>query len=720
MKKFPLRFLLPCLASVLVVAGLMPRGNAAPIDREALVARHMVKVNRLDPESPLSVGNGDFAFTVDATGLQSFEALYHDEGIPLETLSTWAWHSFPNPAGLKLADAMKPQDFHGRKILYPSLQSSPAGAYFRENPHPIPLGQLSFVYEGHALAAEDVSGIVQSLDLWTGVVRSEFKLGGEPVRVETVAAATGSVAGVRVVSPLLKNGALAVRIRFPYSYQSGTRNKPPLEWNQPARHRTALVLDTTNLRRLERTLDGSRYFVTLRTEEPTAFAETAPHDFRLSASGGDTLTLACAFTPEISAATDGVGAGVVSFAEARASSAAGWKDYWTKGAALDLAGSTDPRAAELERRVVLSQYLVRVNYAGSFPPSEDGLTNITWFGKHNSEMYYWHAAHFYAWGHPELIEKGLAWYRKILPLGKAEAAAQGFDGVRWPKMAGLDGRPSPGSINPFIIWNQPNPIALCELVYRARPERATLEQYGEVVFESAKFLASFAQLDPATDRYVLGPPIKNVSERAGENHTQNPTFELAYWFYGLQVAQEWRARLGLAPEPHWADVLQRLAKLPVKDGKYLEIETAPDIYAGRESLPTSMLMILGFMPKVAPVETETVRRTFAEVNRRNGVERWVSWALGQGALTATRLGETETALQILTSSAPAARFLNNGHVRRPKEPDGCPAYLPVNASLLLAVGQMAGGWEGAPAGEAPGFPHDGKWVVRAEGFNRLP
>ncbi len=710
MKIFTLRFLF-CLAAGSIGLTVV----AAPIDREAVVARHTVRVNRLDPESPLSVGNGDFAFTVDATGLQSFESLYHDEGIPLETLSTWAWHSFPNPAGLKLADAMAPQEFHGRKILYPSKQNSPAGAYFRENPHPIPLGQLSFVYEGHALAAEDVSEIAQTLDLWTGVVSSRFKIANRPVAVETVAAAEHSVAGVRIESPLLATGALEVRIRFPYSHQSGTRNKPPLVWDQPERHRTTVVSETSRLRRLERALDDSRYFVTLRTGEPSVLREAAPHDFRLRTDGGGTLTLTCAFAPTAEESEH-----APTFAKARASSAAGWKDYWTKGAALDLAGSTDPRAAELERRVVLSRYLMRVNYAGNFPPSEDGLTNITWFGKHNSEMYYWHAAHFYAWGHPELIEKGLAWYRKILPLGKAVAAEQGFAGVRWPKMAGLDGRPSPGSINPFIIWNQPNPIALCELVYRAKPERATLEKYADVVFESANFLASFAQLDPATNRYVLGPPVKSSSERAGENRTQNPTFELAYWYYGLEVAQQWRTRLGLAPEPHWTDVMGRLSKLPVREGKYLEIETFPALYEGKGSLPTSMLMILGFMPQVATVDLETVRRTFDEVNRRNGVDHWVSWALGEGAMTATRLGDAETAVRILTNPTPAARFMNSGHVRRPKEPDGCPAYLPVNASLLAAVGLMAGGWDGAPAGEAPGFPRDGKWVVRAEGFNRLP
>jgi hypothetical protein len=564
------------------------------------------------------------------------------------------------------------------------------------------------------LAPEDLGAIDQKLDLWTGTIRSMYTIAGQPVTVETVAHSALSQMAVKLVSPLVRSGALQVRFRFAYSYQLSVRNKPPLVWDQPGRHRTAVVRQGEGFRQLERTLDESRYYVNVRWEGNDTFTEIAPHDLRLQAEGSDTLVFSCGFSADSTAARWPL------FDETQSASAQGWKDYWTSGGIVDLAGSADPRAAELERRVVLSQYLMKVNYAGAFPPAEDGLTNITWYGKHNSEMYFWHAAQFYQWGHPELLEKGLAWYRKILPLGQAEAAAQGFEGVRWPKMAGIDGRPAPGTINPFIIWNQPNPIALCELVYRARPERATLEKYREIVFESARFLASFAQLDRVTDRYVLGPPLRNVSENAGEDHTRNPTFELAYWYYGLQVAQTWRARLGLDPEPKWADVMTRLSPLPVSEGRYLEIETFPDMYRKQGGVPVSMLMILGFMPKVSIVDQEIVRGTFHEVTRRNGPDRWVSWAMGQAAMTAARLGERETAVRILINQAPAARFMNNGHVRRPKEPDGCPAYLPVNAALLTAVGLMAAGWDDAPSVPSPGFPQDGAWDVKWEGLNRMP
>ncbi|HTZ19283.1 MAG TPA: hypothetical protein VMC06_00240 [Opitutaceae bacterium] len=705
--------------SFLSVGLLATPAHAAPIDRQAVVSRQDVHVRQVDPESALSVGNGDFAFTADVTGLQSLSELYFQRGIPLETLSTWAWHSFPNPSGLKLEDTMKPYDFHGRKVPYASQQNSPAGKYFRENPHPIPLGQISLLYQGRALTPEDLGAIDQRLDLWTGIIHSSYTIAGQPVTVETVAHPELSAMAVKLKSPLVKKGDLQVRFRFPYSHkyssdEQGARNNPPYIW-EPNRHRTEVSSRSAGFAQLTRTLDDSRYYVNVAWQGTGELIETAPHDFRLQASANDTLVLTVAFTAD-AAPTRGP-----SFADTRAASAQGWKDYWTRGGIVDLAGSTDPRAAELERRIVLSQYLMKVNYAGNVPPSETGLTQISWFGKHNSEMYFWHAAQFYQWGHPELLEKGLAWYRKILPIGQAAAKEQGFDGVRWPKMTGPDGRPGPGSINPFIIWNQPNPIYLSELVYRAHPDRATLEKYREIVFESAKFLASFAFYDDATGRYVLGPPIKNVSEKAVANTTQNPTFELAYWYYGLQVAQTWRARLGLEPEPHWADILQKLSKLPVSDGKYLEIETEPNLYTNsRGGLPTTMMLSLGYLPKTDFVDLETARRTFAEINRRNGPDRWVSWQLGQGALSAARLGEPGLAVHMLTNASAATRFMPSGHVRRPKEPNGCVTYLPVNSSLLAAAGLMIAGWDGAPKVNAPGFPQDGTWSVKWEGLNPMP
>src|SRR5471032_726152 len=76
--------------------------TGGPIDRHALVTRHNVVAHDIDPMGAMAVGNGEFAFNFDVTGLQSFPA-YYEKTMPIGILSTWGWHSFPNPNGYSLA-----------------------------------------------------------------------------------------------------------------------------------------------------------------------------------------------------------------------------------------------------------------------------------------------------------------------------------------------------------------------------------------------------------------------------------------------------------------------------------------------------------------------------------------------------------------------------------------------------------------------------------------
>jgi hypothetical protein len=689
--------------------------DAQAIDRFKLVNRHNVFVYKMDPLSPLSVGNGDFAYTADVTGMQSFENYYHANGIPLETLSTWAWHSFPNPKNLKLADAMKEIDFHGRKILYTSQEKTAAGEYYRQNPHPVPLGQISLAQgDGKPLALTDFANIDQKLDLWKGIIYSHYTLHGVPVWVETMAHSNRSAVAFKIKSALLKAGKLKQVFRFPYAYNLSIKNKPPFDWTKPRLHQSIVVDRTTKHALLKRIIGQTQYFINISWSGHANLRQDSLHRFTLDATGADSLTLVCEFLQAPNTAS------ALSFEGVKEASESSWEKYWTKGGAVDLSGSKDARANELERRMVLSQYLMKVNYAGAFPPQESGLTHISWYGKHNSEVYWWHAAQFYQWGRPELLAKSFAWYKKILPKAMAEAKREGFEGARWPKMAGVDGRTSPGSINPFIIWNQPNPIYLAELLYRANPNKATLQQWSNVVFESAKFLSSYAYYDTKTNRYILGPPIKSVNEHTEENNTRNPTFELAQWYYSLKVAQDWRLRMGLARNKKWDDILAKLARPAVNQGKYVEIETDPDMYNRKGHVSSDMIMALGYLPQTPMVQPQIMKETFKTIYQRNGLNSFISWSLGKGAMTAARIGDKHKAVDIVCNDLMGAHFLPNGHVQRAKEPLACPAYLPANSAFLAATALMAAGWDGAPSGNAPGFPQNGEWKVKVEGLNKLP
>src|SRR5690606_7851706 len=158
------------------------RSAAEPVDRRRLVARHDVHRTEADPLEPLSVGNGELAFTVDVTGLQSL-ADFHESGMPLHTQAQWAWHSAPNPEGFTLEDAYEDyRDASGRTVPYLTTgvpegdgRHERAAAWLRQNPHRIDLGRIGFTRSGgRPLFPEEIGRIRQRLDLWQGRVNSNF------------------------------------------------------------------------------------------------------------------------------------------------------------------------------------------------------------------------------------------------------------------------------------------------------------------------------------------------------------------------------------------------------------------------------------------------------------------------------------------------------------------------------------------------------------------
>ncbi|MFD0662492.1 hypothetical protein [Thermocatellispora tengchongensis] len=214
--------------------------------------------------------------------------------------------------------------------------------------------------------------------------------------------------------------------------------------------------------RVTRTLDETMYAVTLALSPGAEPARTGPHEFTVTTAAA-VLEVVAEFTPR---ATDGA---LPSFEETLAASRDHWAAFWSGGGAVDLSGSADPRAPELERRIVLSQYLTAIHCAGSYPPQETGLMVNSWRGRFHLEMHWWHGAHFPLWGRPELLERSLGWYSSILPRARETARRQGCAGARWPKQVGPDGRESPSPIGPFLVWQQPHPIYLAELVRRCSP-----------------------------------------------------------------------------------------------------------------------------------------------------------------------------------------------------------------------------------------------------------
>lgn len=701
---------------------LAPKENNV-IDRNALVKRHNVVLTTADVSSPLSVGNGEFAFTADVTGLQTFEEDYHHD-TPLSTMAQWGFHTMPNPRGFSLEKfPLKIIETDGRSVGYlyqengvSPAELQPAADYLYANPSRLHLGRLALVLktaEGRQARLADLKDVHQELDLWTGELRSHFSFDGEPVEVSTCCHPDHEQLAVQIHSPLIAQGRLSVLLTFPYG--SANFNGNGADWSKPDAHQTVMTLKSDQRADFARTLDNDHYFAALAWSNGNRLATDGPHRYLLAGKDhAQTIELVAAFslTP--------LPAKLPEALNTRTAATDRWKKFWSTGGAIDLSQSKDPRWQELERRIVLSRYLTRIQCCGSLPPQETGLTCNSWFGKFHLEMHWWHAAHFPLWSHCDLLERSLPFYQLILPKAKATAVRQGYEGARWPKCVGPSGDSAPAALECFLIWQQPHPIFYSELCYRDRPNQKTLQQYQELVFETAKFMASFAIWDTNRNQYRIGPPFADAAEVyfADHEHQWNPTFETAYWRWGLETAQKWRERLGLTREQKWDDIIAHLPPLTIRDGLYVAGETASDTFTkpGRNTSHPCMLAPLGMLDG-SMVDPETMRRTLHQVMANWDWNNTWGWDYPMMAMTAARLGEGETAIQALLMDRPKNSYLGNGH--NSQLGPLLPLYLPGNGGLLYATAMMAAGWDGAPAGKhAPGFPDDGNWVVKWEGLKK--
>lgn len=703
---------------LLLAAAVCSCGDSQPgkIDRLALVKRNNPRITEFEAFSSLSVGNGNFAVTVDATGLQTFPEIYA-EGVPLGTQSQWGWHSFPNIEDFTAEETLKDYNFRGWNEPYAVQFNEPgrsqaAADYFRVNPHRLHLGYIGLELtdpEGNMLNSEKLTDMNQELDLWEGVIHSRFMVGVDTAVVKTAVHPDKDRLAVSLQSPLIGKGMMQVNLRFPYP--TGGHADDATDWNMPEKHRTEIVAQDEHSYLLKRTLDSTVYYVALQFEGEATLTEKGAHYFVLT-PGSDSFAFTCTFTEKLPEAD------AVPVQESFEASSDYWTAFWQNGGAVDFSKSTDERAAELERRVVLSQYLMAIQSAGIYPPQETGLTYNSWYGKFHLEMHWWHAVHFALWNRTELLERSMDWYATAYPKAKAIAERQQFEGVRWMKMTDPSATEAPSKVGSFLIWQQPHFIYMAELIYRNNPTEEVLEKYGFLVEETAEFMASFATYDELEGRYVLKGIIP-AQETLRASETINPPFELSYWHYAMSVAQQWRERAGQKRKPQWDELIDKLSPLAYNsDGLYLASEDATDTYKDIRftSDHPAVLGALGMMPECKLVRRDYMQNTLNWIwDNWNWGKTW-GWDYPMTAMSAARLGDPEKAVGALLMDKRTNTYLVNGHNYQDAR---LRVYLPGNGGLLTAVAMMCAGWDGNEK-NTPGFPKNGKWNVQWEGLAPMP
>ncbi|TVY20876.1 hypothetical protein LARI1_G001532 [Lachnellula arida] len=696
-------------ASILTVAICLTPAYSK-INRKQVFQSFNPVRNASSNSTPVQVGNGNFAFGADVTGLQTF--------MPFGTLSSWGWHNFSLPTA---PGQTSPADFtgldwwtHGRLVNYD--QSNPAepliSNWMVQNPQRINLGRIGFWFGSGTVSETDLSDKSQTLELYSGAIVSQFKVSGSQVKVKTTVDPGSDSVAIQVESDLLRGGQLGVF--FDYPYPDVNKFDAPFVgvWNATSQHTTSLQKSPKQAQ-ITHTIDTTTYYTVIQWSGDASINGplNSTHRYVLQPRGDSSLDLTVNFSPK----SNQVGDDASLIAK---SSADWWQEYWETGAFIDLTRSKNENATELQRRIILSQYLLAVNEAGQDPPQESGLVNNGWYGKFHLEMVVWHLMHWGRWGKWALLNRSMPGvYERFLPTSIQRARDQGYSGARWGKMSDPTGRSAPGEINSLLIWQQPHPFYLAENEYRAFPNQETLQKWDGILTQTAEFMASFAWYNTSTGFYDLGPPMYPVSENTSPNATFNPTFELAYWRFGLTTAAQWKTRQHLAVPTSWLHVSQNLAPLPTINDTYPIYQDIPNMWTDPTTVSDhpAMLGIFGLLPPTPDLNLTVMRNTADRIASVWDFAHLFGWDFPLLAMNAARLGRPGMAVGYLLD----ADFAFDDVGMPVGGPRVATPYFPAAGGLLLAVAMMAGGWDGGGSGsgsESVGKRFPSGWRVDVEGF----
>lgn len=677
------------------------------INRLDIIASFNPHLTNINPQSPLSVGNGRFCYTADITGMQTLYEEYSTE-TPLCTMAEWGWHTkkADNEKGFYTLDdvRMTPYNYCGRTVTYPRVKyegNEAAYDWVRQNPHKFNLAKIGLYFHNEPIKADSIYCINQTLDITTGILKSSFRLNvnrhnnvqtltniaadnintntisDNLVTVYTVCDDKSDTVAFHISSGLLQCG-LSVNIAFSYASCDITGS----DWNNTTGHS-----DFLNASYISRQIDNTAYYVNFNINGTDSSEHTATiksnviHSYNITAAD-DELNMSVNFNKSIYAPA--------SYDTIADNSRHFWHNYWTTGKFLN----SDNK--ELMRRVILSQYLLVINDSGYIPPAETGLTCNSWYGKAHLEMHYWHMAWAPLWGHPELLTRCFDWYIDILDEARKNASRNGYKGARWTKMVSYTGSDCPSKIAPLLVWQQPHIINMLQMVIDNNTSddfdiKAYMNKYWILVKETAVFIADYLVYDPMSDYYNIEAPVIPVQERHLPEDTRNPIFELAYFRYGLMIASKWAYELGFTKEAsQWHNIAMHIAPLPVNDNVYIAHSNCPDTFTNKAIDHPLMLQIYGMLDGYGAediVNKDIYRNTLMKVIDVWDYSTLWGWDFAVIAMAAHKLGLDDIALEQLLINSPKNDYVESGNNRQNSRKD-LPLYLPGNGSLLLAAARI--------------------------------
>ena len=581
-----------------------------------------------DFENPLTVGNGDFAFTCDFTGLQSFCDRY--DTIPLCSMSNLVWAerevTSPKPY-LSYTRAS-----NGKEIKYMSDTRSPHYSEHRLNAYKFNLFRLAFTFRGKALDLKAVTVIRQELDLYRGEIVSQFNYLGESVKVKTFIPQNRNNLCVKVETSLK---GLEINLAF-------LTPSPELSGGGAPDNRYKIT--DFGVERKGEDFDYKLYIKSDMPQNGLAFDAGTGGCLNVSLDGDF-----------------GCGEGLEKY--------------------FDRAVNINTEDFEINRRYVLSLYLIKVNSLGKYPPAETGLTCNSWYGKFHLEMHLWHMLGIIKAGLYEYVLPSMKWYLTIIDSSRERAAFQGYKGMRPSKMTAPRGDDSPSNIGCFLIWQIPHLFVMLDEIYKRDKTALNFSEFAPLLCGFADFLADFWYLKDG--EYHLDSPLIPANENV-EKDKDTPIFETCYTLYAFELFKVWAERLGIEYDfTKINDILLHYARPTVCGGAYETFVGCNNTYTRYN---TDHPMTIGGYSyfKSNVLAADTVKGSLNKILECWQFETSWGWDFPMLAMAAENVGERELAIKFLKLPEPKNTYLKNGHnPQRPRK--DLPLYLPGNGAFVLAA-----------------------------------
>lgn len=585
------------------------------------IIKYNLKFNHIDSKNPVTIGNGDFAITLDQTGTQSLYEIYKD--IPLSTMSNKNWF-------YKDKKDIKPSYVDGKAYMLFNLDNDPNYQTNRQYPFKYSFMQILLYDNDKLIDINNIKDVKQELDLYKGIVTSSFNY-KEKIN--------------KTISFIYQD-----HDEFNFKLQSDNLNLA-LKFNYPSYTKNGYRLDI-----LPNVLVKEDR-ITLLYDDKNSLS------FKLKSSSNYQIVENTLIFDDNN----------VSFSLAL--------DEIKEGKLLDEFWKCDNGIIidneELVKKMVLSKYLLHVNSTGIYPPQESGLTYNCWNSKFHLEMHLIHSLWNIYNNHVGDLVKSFDYYLSIMPSSLKRASLNGYKGLRFPKMTGPDGEDSPSNIGPLLIWQAPHILFMLQEIYYLYNKENIIKKYEPLISGTIDFMISFLTLKDS--KYQMLDPLLEACESIPLDRCQNPSFELEYWRYTLERQPKIDTVLYGHQRYDYLDITSKIITPKEDDGIYLKTYGVIDKYDLYKDHPTEGFLMSFFKSKI--VDKEKMVKTIDYILKNMDLSSYWGWDFPFLGLSLLNCGEIEKSIEVTQLNTINNQYLYNGYNASPR--DDLKAYLPGNGAFLI-------------------------------------